>query len=267
MTQVPDRQTHVRRAILPWIVVGAAAGAGCKKEPEQAPPPPAITKPVPPRPPAPPPCAPIVAPDDGHEAIHVDLDGDHVADTLVPTDCDGRDNCTLHVYLTKGACSTALGDVEGSGSPDVLPLTSRGIALVRTDRAAHASTDETVYAWTGVAFEPIYEGCTYLGPAYANEPCTGAITAAAAQLCLGGAAPKTTLDVDGDGVPDGLYDVPCAGQADSQACGTWVLLARPSCMVAAMVLPAGAVEVVAPAAHGRPARLRVGKHEYRLPAL
>lgn len=262
----------MRRAILPWIVVGAAAAAGCKKEPEPSPPAPASTKPAPAstKPPAPAPakprCAPIAAADEGHDAIHVDLDGDHVADTLVPADCDGRDNCTLHVYLTKDGCPTPLGDVEGRGTPDVLPLTSRGVALVRTDSAAHASTDETVYAWTGVAFEPIYEGCTYLGPAYANEPCTGAITPAAAQLCLGGAAPKTTLDVDGDGLPDGIYDVPCAGQADSQACGSWVLLARPNCMIAAMVLPAGAVEVVAPAAHGKPARLRVGRHEYKLPA-
>ncbi|HTJ43785.1 MAG TPA: hypothetical protein VL463_16880 [Kofleriaceae bacterium] len=260
----------MRRAILPWIVVGAAFSAACgkaKDSPAPAPNPAPKSSPPPAPAPAKPKCAPLPGADTDHEVIEADLDGDKVADQLVPTDCDGRDDCTLHVFLVKDGCPTPLGDLEMvRGKPDVLPLTSRGVALIHTDSAVHAETDETVYAWTGTQFVSAFEGCTYAGPAHDGEPCTGGVTPDAAQLCLGGGAPSATFDVDGDGQPDGAFDVPCDKDTDSHACGSWILLSRQSCLVPAMVLPPGKIDVATPAAHGKPARLKVGKDYYQLPA-
>jgi hypothetical protein len=194
-------------------------------------------------------------PDAGHHAIAIDLDGDHVADQIIPRHCNDRGNCTLELFVIKNGCPFKTGSLDEVQEDIVaLPLTSRGLALLRTRTLDHDQDTETVYGWNA-EWKAFYEGCLP-HPGQDAGTCGGKLKNLVHEECLGGPAPSATFDVDGDGTADGIYHVPCP-LADSHACGNWLFLSKPHCNAPAALLPDGDVTVATPAKGDLPAVLHV----------
>jgi len=88
--------------------------------------------------PSPTSCEPLPAAAPDTAPVWIDVDGDGIVDPIIPTECDGRTNCTLAVFLTRKSCPLAFGSVKGGlrsfarTKRPFLPLTSHGIRLMWT---------------------------------------------------------------------------------------------------------------------------------------
>ena len=219
-------------------------------------------------------CAPLPAPDANAAQRNLDLDHDGISDFLIPTDCDGRQNCTIHAFLNHDPCPVPLGDIGaepsvlgGSGIHDlaVMPLTSHGIALIHTSEGGHHSQDEVVWAWSGNGWAKVSDVWTWWGHEQGSQ---GGITHAAGTVCIDAAAPTAVLDVDGDGTLDQIRHINYASPDNrSRASESWVLLAKGTCLRPVAVLADGVVEIAGRPAPRVPAVLRVsevGKERARI---
>jgi len=215
------------------------------------------------------PCAPMPVPVAGSSPIELDLNGDHIPDHLIPIECDGRMGCAMKVFLTAQPCAVELGRLGAADGttasangerPEetraLWPLTSHGIALVRTDQVVHHGQGISAWAWDGTKWLDIFTDDRWWGR---DQGEMSGLEAAAGSACLDVGTPTASFDIDGDGVPDGVYAVPCVPPADQddQTCGNWVTLSRSACRVPVGVLAHGTVTLVQSAAAGRPALLKV----------
>jgi hypothetical protein len=219
-------------------------------------------------------CAPLPKSDANATQRNLDLDHDGISDFLIPTDCDGRQNCTIHVFLNHDPCPVPLGDIGGEPSVlggggiyelAVMPLTSHGIALVHTSEGGHHSQDEVVWAWSGDSWAKVSEVWTWWGHDTGSQ---GGITRAAGTVCIDAAAPTALLDVDGDGTLDRIHHINYASPDNrSRKSESWVLLAKGNCLRPVAVLADGIVEIAGRPAPRAPAMLRVsevGKERARI---
>jgi hypothetical protein len=191
-------------------------------------------------------CAPLPKPDANAAQRNLDLDHDGISDFLIPTDCDGRRNCTIHVFLNHHPCPVPLGDIGaepsvlgGRGIYDlaVMPLTSHGIALIHTSEGGHHSQDEVVWAWSTNGWTKVSEVWTWWGHETGSQ---GGITRAAGTVCIDAAAPTAVLDVDGDGTLDQIHHINYASPDNrSRESESWVLLAKGNCLRPVAVLAMG----------------------------
>jgi hypothetical protein len=228
------------------------------------------------------PCAAMPVPVADASPVELDLNGDHIPDHLIPVECNGTLGCAMAVVLTAQPCPVALGRLGVANGTSagangrrpaetraLSPLTSHGIALVRTEEDGHDAANTSVWAWDGTSWLDIFRDDRWWGRDRGEER---GLLAAAGSACLDAGTPTASFDLDGDGVPDGVYAVPCvpsAGQ-DDQTCGNWVTLARSDCRVPVGVLASGTVTLVQSASAGHPALLKVtggtlgrGRVEYR----
>ena len=210
-------------------------------------------------------CAPLPAPDASAAQRDLDLDHDGISDFLIPTDCDGRRNCTIHVFLNHDPCPVPLGDLGaepsalGSGVHDIaaMPLTSHGIALLYTSEGGHHSQDEVVWAWSGNGWTKVSEVSTWWGRDAGRQ---GGISRAAATVCIDAATPTAVLDVDGDGTLDQIHHINYASPDNrTRESENWVLLAKGHCLRPVAVLADGVVEIAGRPAPRAPAVLRVSE--------
>jgi hypothetical protein len=218
-------------------------------------------------------CAPLPEPDANAAQRNLDLDHDGISDFLIPTDCDGRQNCTIHLFLNHDPCPVPLGDIGAEPSVlsrgiydlAVMPLTSHGIALIHTSEGGHHSQDEVVWAWSGNGWTKVSEVWTWWGHDAGRQ---GGITRAAGTVCIDAAAPTAILDVDGDGTLDQIHHINYASPDNrSRESESWVLLAKGNCLRPVAVLADGIVEIAGRPAPRAPAVLRVsevGKERARI---
>lgn len=197
--------------------------------------------------------------------VWLDVDGDGIADPIIPTECDGRTNCTLAVFLTRKGCPLAFGSVKGGlrsfarTKRPFLPLTSHGIRLMWTHEDLHHATSESVWAWSGDRWVNVFNSYSWFDANHPEEQGedTG-VPEDAASACLDDRPGTTALQVDDDGVRDAIYRVPCATHADgSHGCGNWVTVTRGHCHMPLAVLADGTVELIQRADGEVPAVLRV----------
>jgi hypothetical protein len=127
--------------------------------------------------------------------------------------------------------------------------------LIRTEEDLHRANNTSVWAWDGTNWRDILSDYRWWGQDRGRM--TG-IEPAAASACLDAGTPTASFDIDGDGVRDGVYAVPCEKPDEREpACGNWVMLAKSNCRVPVGVLATGAVTLVQRATAGRPAILKV----------
>jgi hypothetical protein len=221
-------------------------------------------------------CEPLPAAAPDTALVRLDVDGDGVTDQIVPTECDGRTNCTLAVFLTRRGCALAFGSVKGDPRSlartkrPFLPLRSNGIRLLWTHEDLHHAASESVWAWSGDRWLNVFNSYSWFD---ANHPDdqgeeTG-VPESAAAICLDDRPGITALQLRDDGLRAAVYRVPCAHPADtSHGCGNWVTITRGRCHAPFAVLSDGTVELVPRAAGDVSAVLRVrnGAHivDYRV---
>lgn len=206
-------------------------------------------------------------------AVRLDVDGDGATDTVVPTECDGKTNCTLAIFLRRKGCLVAFGSVKGSPralarSKQLLALTSRGIRLVATQAELHRASAEAIWAWSGDRWIAVYRSYRSFD---ANRPDDSGpdegVPADAAGICLAGREAGTLAG--GSDTRFAIHHVACTAVGEL-GCGNWLTVARGTCHAPVALLADGRVEVVQPSSGEQPAVLRVrnGKRliEYRIAA-
>lgn len=207
------------------------------------------------------PCEPLPSAAPEMVMLHKDVDGDGAADTVIPTECDGKANCTLAVFLRRKGCPVAFGSVKGSPralaqrTRPWLPLTSHGLHLLVTEQDLHHGSAAAVWGWTGDGWTRVYDVYRWFD---ANRPdhhgTQAGVPDEAASLCLVGRE-AGALRADDAGTRLVIHRVACT-TADDIGCGNWLTVAHGRCLAPVAVLADGRVELVQRAGEA-PAVLRV----------